>query len=170
MPTTHQEFVQKTKRNLVKKLELRHRLNARDIFDAFAVISRGRSGLSQSNVESLFPYVEMVFDRLGLSGRSERHWKFAALILSFALFGGREGGRRAYWTAKRRKQLRKDVEAMRKENPKLSKLEICRLLLANDPKYAGKDHKPDSLRRALYKRNKDRAPKRKARENDDNWE
>lgn len=169
MPT---KSLQKTRRSLVEKLERgdRFRFSARDTFDAFALLFHGKGGLSRGSTESLFPYIEMAFAQLGLSGKSERDWKIAALALSFAIFARRESGRRTYWTAERRKRLRKDVEAMQKEHPELSTLEICKRLLVN-AKYADfKGTKAGSLRRALYRKKKGRVSKRKTRDNNDDWE
>jgi hypothetical protein len=136
------------KKRILRKLTQRHRFDARDIFEALAIISDGKSTFEPKARRRMMPYVHTVFERLKLDGSEAKHWMYATTLLACAIYQRKPAGRAKVWTKKRVRELRDDLDTVRAQNSGLGELELCELLLKTKPdKYRGQ---PETLRRRLY--------------------
>jgi hypothetical protein len=155
------------RKRIQRKIQNSLQLNARDIFEALALIGDGKTTLDSAALKRFSPYVERVFDQLKLDGKKEENWAYATALLAYAVYFRRPPGRKLSWTKKKVRRLKKDINALRASYPNESELELCTRLLAAQPrKYKGE---PETLRRRLYVKTQARAKRRKASKPRDPW-
>jgi hypothetical protein len=73
--------------------------------------------------------LDLAFKNAKLDSGNKKHWPLLTVQLAWAVYGTRGPGAPKSWTKKRLRGLRADVRNIKTDDPRLSELECCKLLV-----------------------------------------
>jgi hypothetical protein len=73
--------------------------------------------------------LDLAFKNAKLDSGNEEHWTQLTVQLAWAVYGTRDPGAPKSWTKKRLRRLLADVRNIKIDDPRLSELECCKLLV-----------------------------------------